>query len=189
MQFTSLLAFLGAAATAAANSVTFDSLDSTDRTIYFVPTAGKQEIDSVSVPAGKQIKVEFPQSWIGNWYAVSAGAEKTTGMLGEVTFQGWNGMTYFDVSAIVNPNDVHGVKKMWPASAKTPTSGCDLYSCPEAYYLWDDVQTKVTEETDLFCSLGENGLTSLIGKREDGVEEPEEAPAVKRAFVLGGWEA
>ncbi|EQB50845.1 hypothetical protein GCG54_00001627 [Colletotrichum gloeosporioides] len=185
MQFSSLLALLGSAVAVAANTVTFKSLDDTDRTIYFIANSGLAAIDSVKVPAKGSTTVDFPQAWIGNWYSVSDGSENTTGMLGEVAFNGWNDLTYFDVSAIVNANDMDGVKLMYPASAQTPTSGCDNFLCNNAYYLPDDIQTKTTSETDLVCTLGKNGLTSIASR--DVHAEVEEAPAVKRDFVLGKW--
>lgn len=182
MQFSTLFTLFGSAALAAAtNSITFKSLDDDTRTVYFVPSIGHEELEELKLEGNAATKVEFPQGWIGNWYAVKDGAEKKTGMLGEVTFNGWNGMTYFDVSAIVNPKDFDGVKMMYPLSAQTPTSGCDQWPCPEAYWLWDDVQTRVTEETELVCTLGNNGIVSI-----DNDDKQDAAPTkVKRDFVLG----
>ncbi|KAF4779966.1 DNase1 protein [Colletotrichum scovillei] len=178
MQFN-LLTLLGSAALVAANTVTFKSLDDVSRTVHFTPNSGLASVDSVEVPAGGEVKVNIPTSWIGNWYSVSEGSENVAGMLGEVAFNGWNGLTYFDVSAIVNPNDHNGVKKMWPASGDEPVSGCDWWPCNNAYYLPDDVQTKVTSETDLICTLGNNGVTS----RRD-IDDHHESPNYKRDFVI-----
>ncbi|KAG7130867.1 hypothetical protein HYQ45_010410 [Verticillium longisporum] len=175
MQFSQLMSLFGAAAlVAATNTVTFVSTDQTDRTIYFTPNAGYPEVAPVEVPAGQSIKSEVPQSWIGNWYSVSVGADNIPGMLGEVAFQGWNDLTYFDVSAIVTPGDHDGVHEMWPAQGHTPTSGCAEFPCNNAYYLWDDVQTKTTPETDLICTLGTGASPLNAG---------EEVPAVKRDFM------
>ncbi|KAG7116860.1 hypothetical protein HYQ44_006487 [Verticillium longisporum] len=155
MQFSQLMSLFGAAAlVAATNTVTFVSLDQTDRTIYFTPNAGFPEVASVEVPAGQSIKSELPQSWIGNWYSVSAGADNIPGI----------------------PGDHDGVHEIWPAQSKTPTSGCDEFPCDNAYYLWDDVQTKTTPETDLICTLGTGASPVKAG---------EDVPAVKRDFVLG----
>ncbi|KAK2020676.1 DNase1 protein [Colletotrichum zoysiae] len=182
MQF-SILSLLGAATLAAAtNTITFQSLDDVTRTVHFTPNAGLASVDSVEVPGKGEVKVEIPESWIGNWYAVSEGADNTPGMLGEVAYNGWNGLTYFDVSAIVNPNDHDGVKKMWPASGAEPISGCDSFPCNNAYYLANDVQTKVTSETDLICTLGKNGAVS----RRD-VDDHYESPSYKRDFVQGKY--
>lgn len=156
MYFSQLLSVFGSAALVAANTVTFLSLDDTKRTVFFTPTKGHSELDSITVSGGANVTKDFPQEWIGNWHAVAEGVTNTgEGMLGEVTFQGWLGKTYFDVSAIVIPEDKDNVKEMWPLEAEYPTSGCDTFPCDNAYYEWDDVQTKVTEETDLVCTLGE----------------------------------
>jgi hypothetical protein len=179
--FIKFASILAAAGLAMANTVTFKSLDTTDRTIIFTPNDGGAKIASVNVTGGADQKVDFPQGWIGNWYAVSSGAPDIPGMLGEVAFNGWNDITFFDVSAIVNPNDHHGVKEMWPANGEKPTSGCTVFPCNNAYYVWDDVQTKATQETDLICTLGDGNLT----KRS--VEHDENAPAFKRDFINGRW--
>lgn len=179
--FMKLASLLAAAGLAMANTVTFKSLDKTDRTIIFTPNAGKPEIPSVKVAAGDDLTVDFPHGWIGNWYSVSEGAPDIPGMLGEVAFNGWNDITFFDVSAIVNPNDHHGVKEMWPTHGEKPTSGCTVFPCNNAYYIWDDVQTKATQEVDLICTLGDGELT----KRS--VENDENAPVFKRDFINGRW--
>lgn len=154
MQFaTTLLALVAAAASVVANTVTFVTLDDVTRTIYFTSSNGF-ELDPVTVSNAKQTTVTFPDSYIGNFYAVKDGAENTPGMLGEVTFGGWNGATYFDVSAIVNPNDKDNVKQMWPVNSKNPISGCEDFPCNSAYYAADDVQTQVTDEVDLITTLG-----------------------------------
>ncbi|KAL5604118.1 uncharacterized protein BROUX77_004304 [Berkeleyomyces rouxiae] len=157
MQFSIVAATIFSALAAAENIVTFESKDSTSRQIIFTPTVGYASVDSVTVAGSASVDVTIPEGWLGNWFSVSDGASNTNGMLGEVAFQGWNGLTYFDVSAIVNSTDFDGVKEMWPASSKSPTSGCKTFPCDNAYYLPDDVQTKVTSETHLICTLGSNG--------------------------------
>jgi hypothetical protein len=183
MRFFAKIAAVAAAASAvvsAANTVTFVSQDSTARKIIFTPSAGNSEINSIELAGLDTQTVTFPESWIGNWYSVSEGADNTNGMLGEVTFQGWNGITYFDVSAIVNANDHDGVHQMWPASQnsaspKSLMSGCAVFPCNTAYYLPDDVQTVTTTETALYCTLGSQSSSST--KRD--------ATLVSRNFVLG----
>lgn len=166
------------AALASANSVTFQSLDGINRRIVFTASAGHPGIPSVWVGGYQTVRVEFPHGWIGNWYSVSQGRPDVPGMLGEVTFQGWNGMTYFDVSAIVNPNDHEGVQELYPAGQKQPVSGCKNWPCNNAYYMPDDIQTKTTYETDLICTLGRGGSW----KRD---AEPEDSESVAHSFVLG----
>lgn len=178
MQFSQVLALFSSVAIAAAkNTVTFKSLDNTDRTIIFTPNAGYEEVDSVKVKGGETLDATIPENWIGNWYSVSEGKEDVPGMLGEVAFNGWNGLTYFDVSAIIDAKDHDGVKEMWPAEAQSPTSGCETFPCDNAYYLWDDVQTKTTPETTIVCTLG-TGSSPLKNTRD----VPE---AVGRNYVLG----
>lgn len=181
MQFTTQLTILGFAAAALANSVTFINQDSTKRLIVITPSAGHAEINSVEIAGHDQAKVEFPHGWIGNAYSVSEGAENIPGMLAEVTFQGWDDITYFDVSAIVDPNDHNGVKEMYPASelnakVKSLYSGCKKFPCNTAYYLPDDVQTVTTTEVDIICTLGNS----------DNLESREtESHYVSRNYVLG----
>ncbi|KAH6892286.1 hypothetical protein B0T10DRAFT_292315 [Thelonectria olida] len=155
MQFAkTLLALAAAVSSVAAGTVTFKTLDDKVRTVVFTPSEGHPQIESVTVSSKEDTTVTFPESYIGNFIALQQGESYQNGMLGEVTFGGWEGKTYFDVSAIVNATDKHNVKQMWPASAKTPISGCEVFPCNNAYYVFNDVQTKVTEEVDLITTLG-----------------------------------
>ena len=150
-----VLALLGSAALAsAANKVTFKTLDDVKRTIYFTANDNEHFLDPVEVDNSEDKTVQFPDEFVGNFYAVAEGKENEPGMLGEVKFSGGFGLTYFDVSAIVDANDKNGVKQMYPAESKTPMSGCEEFPCDNAYYLPDDVQTKVTEETHIITTLG-----------------------------------
>lgn len=158
--FSTVMALAASAAMVSANTVTFWTLDDKTRTIYFTPNAGYPEMDSVTVSSAEKTNVDFPDTWIGNFYAVQEGGSNSAGMLGEVNFGGWGGKTYFDVSAIVDANDKDNVKQMWPAKSLTPMSGCEVFPCDNAYYLPDDVQTKVTDETTIITTLGE-GSTGL----------------------------
>ncbi|KAF7948071.1 uncharacterized protein EAE97_003482 [Botrytis byssoidea] len=180
MQFaTSILAVSAALATiVSAGSVHFVNQDSTTRTLVFTPTSGCAEIASLTVSGDSTANQTFPTGWIGNWYSVSEGADNTSGMLGEVCFDSWGGMTYFDVSAIVNPDDVHGVKEMFPLNTGTPMSGCQTFPCDNAYNLPDDIQTQATDSDELVCLLG-NLATS---KRETRAK-------VGKEFVTGGGSA
>lgn len=156
-----LSAALFAAASAATNIITFQSLDDVDRIIYSTGNAGYTAPDPVTVAAGSSVDVEFSEGFVGNSYAIHSNATNNAGMLAEVQFQGWNGLTYFDVSAIVDSSDVDNVKEMYPASSpSTPVSGCTTFPCNNAYYLSDDVQTKTTEQTHLIVTLSKNGVSS-----------------------------
>ncbi|KAF7524155.1 hypothetical protein G7054_g11519 [Neopestalotiopsis clavispora] len=166
--FTKIATMVAAAAAVASatNTVTFVSQDSTTRKIIFTPSSGYSEIDSIEVAGLGTETVSFPSGWVGNWYSVS---------------EGWDDITYFDVSAIVNADDHDGVHEMWPASentvsVKTLMSGCTIFPCNTAYYLADDVQTVATTETELYCSLGSQ--TNTTSKRDA-------AKVVPRNFVLG----
>ncbi|KAI6783024.1 uncharacterized protein J7T54_002186 [Emericellopsis cladophorae] len=156
MQFTtSVLALLSSAAIANAGFVTFWTLDDVTRTIYFTSNEERFPMEPVTVSSAEKTTVEFADGYVGNFYAVPEGDGPQDAMLGEVKFGGWGEMTYFDVSAIVNANDKNNVKQMWPADSQTPMSGCEVFPCDNAYYLWDDVQTKVTTEDHLITTLGE----------------------------------
>jgi len=177
-----IAAFAAVAATAvcATNTITFVNGDSTTRTIVFTPSIGNAEVASITVDGSASKDVTIPQNWIGNWYSVSEGAANVPGMLGEATFQGWGDLTYFDVSAIVDPSDHNGVKEIYPASeanttTKTKFSGCAVFPCNTAYYAANDVQTVTTTETTLICTLGGSGTVST---RDEG-------KLVARNFVLG----
>jgi len=69
------------------------------------------------------------------------------------------------VSAIVDANDHGNVKQMWPKSSQSPMSGCVVFPCNNAYYLPDDVQTKVTTERHLISTLG-SGSTGISFSEE-----------------------
>lgn len=192
MQFLNLAALLAAAASAvvAENKIIFKSIDDLDRTVYFTPNAGLEDIKPVEVPAGAIVNVTIPHRWIGNYYSVTDGKPNKPGMLGEVAFNGWNDLTYFDVSAIVDASDHEGVAEMWPAKDCKPTSGCQLYPCANAYYLWDDVQTKVTHETELVTTLGKTGYDIKKGEKIRGADEDGSFAGYsvyKRSYVEGKW--
>jgi hypothetical protein len=195
MQFFKLAAILSSAAmAAAANTVTFVSQDSTKRTVYFTASPGSSDVKTIVVPGRASVTVSIPHAWQGNWYSVSEGATNVPGMLGEVAFNSWGGTTFYDVSAIVNPNDKIGVKKLYPASTPKAsltntlvTSGCDLFPCDNAYYLPDDVQTKATQETDLICTLGTSSSTAARAAAPEAEADDAVAPVFTRDWVLGKW--
>lgn len=154
------MALVASAAAVSAGTVTFWTLDNVQRTIYFTGNPGSANIASVVVNNKENTTVQFPEPWVGNFYAVQDGQANNPGMLGEVNFSGWNGLTYFDVSAIVDPNDQDNVKQMWPKSSQQPMSGCEVFPCNNAYWLPDDIQTKTTTESDIITTLG-SGSTGL----------------------------
>lgn len=183
MKFLSLALTLAAATLGLAdNTITFVSQDSVDRTVHFTPNPGMPDIKAVEVAGKKNATVDIPHGWIGNFFSISKGKDVVPGMLGEVAFNSWGGITFFDVSAIVDPNDHVGVKQMWPSSDRKPTSGCDLFPCAFAYYLPDDIQTQATKETDLICTLG--GDSATIGVDQRDIQD-DGAAVFSRDFVVG----
>lgn len=155
MHFSKTLFGLAASAAAVnAASVTFRTLDGVARTVYFTPSPGSDEIAPVTVDKNGDTNVTLPDSYQGNFYALREDQEHKPGMLGEVKFGGWQGITFFDVSAIVDPTDDNNVKQMWPVGATSPMSGCEKFPCANAYVNWDDVQTKATNSKHLMTTLG-----------------------------------
>ncbi|KAE9364379.1 hypothetical protein N431DRAFT_431253 [Stipitochalara longipes BDJ] len=157
MQFLSTV-FLAASAlaslAAAQNVLHFVNQDSTTRTIYFTAQAGLEEIPALTIQGLGTADQSIPQNWIGNAYSVSEGAPNVPGMLAEFSFNGYAGATYFDVSAIVNPNDVNGIKEIFPLNSNTPVSGCQTFPCSNAYNQWDDIATLSSTDTEFVVLLG-----------------------------------
>jgi len=149
---------------ASANTVTFVNQDPTQRTIIFTPNEDLESISPLVVPGYESQIATFPTAWVGNFYSVSQGAEPVPGMLGEVGFNGYAGNTYFDVSAIVNPNDNQGVKELFPKNLNTPLSGCQTFPCSNAYNKPNDIATLSTSECDLVCLIG-----NLSNERKRGL--------------------
>jgi len=139
---------------AQANTIEFVNQDATDRTLVFASNPGMEEIPNTLVPGNTNKTVTFTTGWTGNWYSVSKGQPMVPGMLGEIAWDAWGGNHYFDVSAIVNPKDIDGVKIMYPKIAKTPLSGCQTFPCKNAYNHPDDIQTMSTAEKELVCLIG-----------------------------------
>jgi hypothetical protein len=157
MQFFKSLSIAAVIALVSANTVDMVSQDSVDRTIVFVAQSDNPALPEMQLKGGETKTATFPQGWIGNFYALRPEDPKAPGMLGEVRFNGEGDKTYFDVSAIVNPNDHHNVKILHPKQSKSPESGCQTFPCPNAYNQPNDVQTKVTEEKELVCLIGDTG--------------------------------
>lgn len=182
MKFSKAVAVLAAAVPAyAKNTITFISQDVLDRTIYFTSNPKSPHIEPVRIEGHTNKTVHIPWGWVGNYYAVVDGKENVPGMLGEFAFNGWGGNTFFDVSAIVNPTDGDGVKKIWPVDDLEPFSGCDLFPCNFAYYLPDDVQTKASTKTDFYCTLGNPGSNPGRGHLGDSADSPD---LVERSFSV-----
>jgi len=166
MQFISTILFAATALAtmATANMVHFVNQDSTTRTIVFTGQEGMETPENLVIEGLGTGNATFITGWIGNWYSVSEGEEDRPGMLGEARFDGFAGATYFDVSAIVNPDDHSGVKMLFPKNSDKPVSGCQTFPCSNAYNKWDDVQTLSTDDNELICLIG-----NLSNERKRGV--------------------
>lgn len=153
MQFKiNMIVLASALVTSATNLVTFVSMDSTDRTIVWT---GNLTIAQTSVPGNQNVTVTLPYGYIGNAYSVSEGGNLSNpGMLAEFAWNAYAGATYFDVSAIVNPDDTQGVYQMYPSDTESPISGCLQFPCDNAYYNSDDIQTKSTASSEIIVTLG-----------------------------------
>jgi hypothetical protein len=161
----------------ATNTIHFVNQDSTTRTIYFTANPGLANLSPLVIPGSQTINQDFPDKWIGNWYSVSDGAANKPGMLGEISWNSWNGITFFDVSAIVDPTDNNGVKMIFPINDQTLVSGCHTFPCGNVYVKPDDIQTQATTETELVCLLG----SGLISRRRGAVAEAIVAEAAAAA--------
>jgi len=167
MQFFSTVLFAAtalASMAAADNVVHFVNQDSTERTIVFTAQEGIEEIPNLVIKGLATANQTFPDSWIGNLYSVSKGAPNIPGMLAEFRWNGFAGANYFDVSAIVNPDDTEGVKMVFPKNSDKPVSGCQTFPCSNAYNKWDDVATLSTTDNELIVLLG-----NLSNDRRRGV--------------------
>jgi len=157
MQFFSTVLFAASALAslaAAQNVLHFVNQDSTTRTIIFTAQAGLEEIPNLVIDGLGTANQTMPNSWIGNLFSVCEGAPIVPGILAEFRFNGYAGSTYFDVSAIVNPNDTEGVKMIFPKNSDTPVSGCQTFPCSNAYNKWDDVATLSTPDSELVVLIG-----------------------------------
>lgn len=187
MQFinTILLAATALASMASAqNFIKFVNQDSVPKTIKFTPNAGIETLESLALDGLATATQEFPHSWAGNFYSISEGAADVAGMLGEVNFQGWDGITYFDVSSIVNTADTEGIKQLYPFNDLDKISGCaeslaNAYGkttgCTNQYNAPNDIATVTTDLTSLVCLVGTP--TSTVRRRK--------VQLVSREFLTG----
>jgi len=181
MKFFSTTLFAALFSLATANTIHFVNQDSTTRTIYFTANPGMASIAPLVIQGSQTINQDFPAKWIGNFYSVSDGAVNKPGMLGEISWNSWNDITFFDVSAIVDPTDTNGVKQIFPADDAETVSGCATFPCAHVYEQANDIQTKSTSTTSLVCLLG-TAPTST--RRRGAVAEAAREIVVKRAAEI-----
>jgi len=165
MQFSSFILAAFAAVVAAENIVEFVNQDSTTRSVVFTAATGSEAIQTLEIKGYSLQNVTFPQGWNGNWWSMSEGAAYETGMLAEVAWNAYDGITFFDVSAIVNPKDNVGVKMLFPKISASPLSGCQEFPCDNVYNQPDDHQTLSTSESTLVCLLGTPSLGPALVRR------------------------
>ncbi|KAF7959231.1 hypothetical protein EAE96_002746 [Botrytis aclada] len=142
------------------NTLQFISQDTNERTVFFTPNAGSAELPSFFVPARSvdtNAVVHLPQGWSGSFKAVLSGENPDVPKVtGEITFQGWQGATYYTVSAVQNCCDNSGIRYL-AAEYSGPTSGCIQapFPCTESYSRPGDIQVKSSPDVDFICILGE----------------------------------
>lgn len=183
MQFFKSILALSAFASyvlAANNTITFVNQDSTNRTLVFTPSVPFEKLANVNLTGYETKVVSFPYGWIGNFFAMLPdGDENASGMLGELTFNSWDDLTFFDVSAITNPTDTDGIKQIFPKNSNEPLAGCQEFPCTNIYNVWDDdLATKASTETDYICLIG-----TLETQRKRGALAAEK---MKRVMPLTG---
>lgn len=161
MRFSATFALLATAAlVSATNTVEFVNQDDKTRVIAFTSNPDSADLDPVTIEGYNTKNVTFPSAWVGNFWAKTEGSDQTSGMLGEISWDGWDGSSYFDISAIVNPEDNDNVKMLYPKESQDPVSGCQTFPCANAYNQPDDIQTLSTFESTLVCLLGNKGSQS-----------------------------
>ncbi|KAF5877872.1 putative dnase1 protein [Botrytis fragariae] len=142
------------------NTLQFLSQDTKERTVFFTPNAGSAEVPSFFVPASSvdgNAVVHFPQGWSGSFKAVLSGeSPDVPKVTGEITFQGWQGETYYTVSAVQNCCDNSGIRSL-ASQFTSPISGCieAPFPCTASYSRPGDIQVKSSPDIDFMCILGE----------------------------------
>ncbi|THV54458.1 hypothetical protein BGAL_0026g00290 [Botrytis galanthina] len=161
----SILSFL---APVMGNSLQFLSQDNTERTIFFTPNSGSAGVPSFFVPGisvdGMAV-VQFPQGWSGSFKAVLSGENPDSPKItGEITFQGWQGETYYAVSAVQNCCDNSGIRALAP-KVHGLTSGCIIspFPCTESYSRLGDIQVKSSADCDFQLIGGNPSMEGFSG--------------------------
>lgn len=144
----------------AANVIHFYNTDAQPRQICWSPQAGYKGIKNTYLaPWSHDIRVELDQvGWRGSFKAVNSGGNcDDKHVISEVVLQGWEGVTWFAVSAIDNRLDNSGIRFLWPTRSHEPSSGCWTFPCDNVWNYAppkDQGKTRVTGETELDCNVG-----------------------------------
>ena len=152
----------------AGNSITIYSWDRADQWVCSTTSVsvnggrdGKQpdgqvcDFTTTKVPASGSVNIYPPQGWIGTIHTVySLHNCHNPRIIAEVTFQGFAGLTYYDVSAVDNCCDNYGIHWILTHSLTATPSCCVASPCSGSYTKPHDVQTKFTGEVDLIIWTG-----------------------------------
>ena len=172
MQFSNTFIFAAFAAfVAAQNSAQFVNQDATVRHVVFTPSEGNAQIDDITVAGNTNVTQQFPQGWTGNAYSYNDGETNVPGILAEFAFNGYGTSSFYDISAIVNPQATDGIIMMYPTQAKTPVSGCVTVSCTNQYNQPDDIATMASPDSDFTVILGQRiqsarrGINDVVARK------------------------
>ncbi|KAF5873226.1 putative dnase1 protein [Botrytis fragariae] len=140
------------------NTIHFISFDDVDRIIAFTSHAHCEDIEDIHHKGGENFTIEMPQNWGGTVMAKKYDAVVPIHRVqAEIQWQGFEGKTHYDASAITNHTDNSGIRFIYPAGqgdVYETRSGCTVYPCDNAYLQPDDEQTKVTYQTDMVIEIG-----------------------------------
>ncbi|CZR56242.1 uncharacterized protein PAC_06130 [Phialocephala subalpina] len=162
--------FLGLFTLVSANTIKFQNLDSQPREICWYPPQGYPAIHSSVIKPFDSITVGLSGrqddtfiSGIGyQFHPINAGGGEAAcvqpTIVGEITFQGYQGNTYYDISAVDNCCQNNGIHYFYPHNdASAPHSGCFNFPCGGVYIKPGDPQTKITTwDTDMIVLLWNN---------------------------------
>ncbi|TGO51512.1 hypothetical protein BOTNAR_0353g00040 [Botryotinia narcissicola] len=140
------------------NTIEFVACDNEDRIISFTSHVQCEDIEDIHHKGGENFTIEIPLNWGGTVMAKKHGAVHPIHRIqAEFQWQGFEGKTHYDASAITNQTDNSGIRFVYPAGqgdVYEARSGCTVYPCDNAYLQPDDVQTKVTRQTDMLIEIG-----------------------------------
>ncbi|KAF7954639.1 hypothetical protein EAE96_005758 [Botrytis aclada] len=152
------LAFAFSAVVSGRNTIHFKALDNVPRIISFTSHPECADIEEIHHRGGEDFMIEMPPYWAGTVMArLYGGVHPINRAIAEFKWQGFEGKTHYDASAVDNHTDNTGVHWVYPAGLghiPEARSGCTVFPCDNAYLLWDDVQTRVTYQTDMVVEIG-----------------------------------
>ncbi|CCD47883.1 hypothetical protein ACHAPC_008201 [Botrytis cinerea] len=140
------------------NTIHFISMDNIDRILSFTSHPECEDIADIHHKGGESFIMEMPYGWGGTVMAKQYDSVVPVFRVqAEIQWQKFEGKTYYDASAITNNTDNSGIRFVYPAgqgNVHSARSGCTVYPCDTAYLKSDDVQTRVTEQTDMVVEIG-----------------------------------